>query len=46
MSSSIENLDNKKLEIHKDLFPLDWSDFWGTFLVTVGLLIAASGGIG
>lgn len=31
---------------HKDLFPLDASDFWGTILITVGLLIAASGGIG
>jgi uncharacterized membrane protein YfcA len=31
---------------HKDLFPLDTSDYWGTFLVVIGLLIAASGGIG
>lgn len=31
---------------HKDLLPFDWSDFWGTLLVTLGLLIAASGGIG
>lgn len=31
---------------HKDLFPLDASDYWGTFLVVIGLLIAASGGIG
>ena len=31
---------------HKDLFPLDSSDIWGTILVTLGLLIAASGGIG
>ena len=28
---------------HKDLFPLDQSDFWGTILITLGLLIAASG---
>lgn len=31
---------------HKDLFPLDESDYWGTLTVTLGLLIAASGGIG
>lgn len=31
---------------HKDLLPFDQSDFWGTLLVTLGLLIAASGGIG
>ena len=31
---------------HKDLFPMDASDFWGTFLVVAGLLVAAAGGIG
>ena len=31
---------------HKDLFPLDSSDYWGTFLVALGSMIAASGGIG
>eukprot|EP01036_Dinobryon_divergens_P026734 gene26734-35414_t len=31
---------------HKDLFPFDWSDIFGTVLVTLGILIAASGGIG
>lgn len=31
---------------HKDLFPLDDTDWWGTILVTLGLLVAASGGIG
>ncbi len=31
---------------HKDLFPLDNSDWWGTILMTLGLLVAASGGIG
>lgn len=31
---------------HKDLFPLDATDIWGTVLVTLGLLVAASGGIG
>lgn len=31
---------------HKDLFPLDSSDIWGTILVGLGLMIAASGGIG
>ena len=34
------------LQPHKDLFPLDASDYWGTILVVLGLLIAASGGIG
>lgn len=31
---------------HKDLLPLNSSDYWGTTLVVFGLLIAASGGIG
>jgi hypothetical protein len=31
---------------HKDLYPLDSADIWGTILVTLGLLVAASGGIG
>lgn len=31
---------------HKDLFPLDTSDYLGTALVGVGLMIAASGGVG
>jgi len=31
---------------HKDLLPLDASDYWGTFAVTLGLLVAAAGGIG
>ena len=31
---------------HKDLFPLDASDWWGTTFVTLGLLVAAAGGIG
>ncbi len=31
---------------HKDLYPFDASDYWGTFLVVLGLLVAASGGIG
>lgn len=31
---------------HKDLFPLDSSDMWGTIFVILGLLVAASGGIG
>ena len=31
---------------HKDLFPLDSYDIIGTILVTLGLLIAASGGLG
>jgi uncharacterized membrane protein YfcA len=41
-------LDNYSHETHrhKDLFPLNSSDVWGTISVTLGLLIAASGGIG
>lgn len=31
---------------HKDLFPLDSSDYIGTVFVVLGLIIAASGGIG
>lgn len=31
---------------HKDLLPMDASDFWGTLTVTLGLLVAAAGGIG
>ena len=31
---------------HKDLFPLDSSDLFGFVCVCVGLMIAASGGIG
>lgn len=31
---------------HKDLFPLDSSDIYGTILIALGLMIAASGGIG
>lgn len=32
--------------MHKDLFPLDHYDIIGTILVGVGLMIAASGGVG
>lgn len=32
--------------LHKDLLPLDSSDVWGTTLAALGLMIAASGGIG
>lgn len=32
--------------MHKDLFPLDTRDWWGTILVIIGTMIAASGGIG
>jgi uncharacterized membrane protein YfcA len=31
---------------HKDLFPMDSSDIWGTIFVGLGLLVAASGGVG
>jgi uncharacterized membrane protein YfcA len=33
-------------EEHKDLFPFNWADFWGFALATIGLLLAAGGGIG
>ena len=26
---------------HKDLYPLDGSDFWGLFLASLGLMVAA-----
>jgi Sulfite exporter TauE/SafE len=32
--------------VHKDLFPLDNSDISGSLMIGVGLMIAASGGIG
>ena len=31
---------------HKDAFPLDTNDYFGMLLMTVGLMIAAAGGIG
>lgn len=31
---------------HKDLFPMDSMDNWGTLFVIVGLMVAASGGVG
>jgi uncharacterized membrane protein YfcA len=31
---------------HADLFPLTTSDYWGFFLATLGLMVAAGGGIG
>ena len=36
----------QELARHKDLFPLDHYDYIGTILVGVGLMIAASGGVG
>lgn len=38
-------LENTK-RMHKDLFPLDQWDIVGTLLVGLGLMIAASGGVG
>ncbi len=32
--------------VHKDLFPMNSADFWGTIFVGLGSMIAASGGIG
>jgi len=43
-SSSGSNVNGRHQ--HKDLFPLDSSDIWGCVLVALGLLVAASGGIG
>jgi uncharacterized membrane protein YfcA len=40
LEQTVENLS------HKDLFPMDSTDWWGTITVTLGLLIAAAGGIG
>jgi len=31
---------------HKDLFPLDQSDIWGLLFTSLGLMVAAGGGIG
>lgn len=48
-SSHFSQQFNRVLETvskHKDLFPLDQSDYFGTVLVGVGLMIAASGGVG
>jgi len=36
----------EEVKAHKDLFPLDSSDYWGTFFVSLGLMVAASGGVG
>ena len=36
----------QELDRHKDLFPLDNNDYVGTFLIGIGLMIAASGGVG
>jgi hypothetical protein len=48
ITSQIQRLLEKtKLAIgHKDLFPLDQSDIVGSILVGIGLMIAASGGVG
>ena len=35
-----------RASLHKDLFPINQADVIGSFLVAVGLMIAASGGIG
>ena len=34
------------IKIHKNLFPMNTMDYIGTFLVIIGLIISASGGIG
>ena len=35
-----------EIDAHKDLFPLEPDDYWGFFFVCLGLMVAASGGIG
>ncbi|RYH31151.1 hypothetical protein EON65_03295 [archaeon] len=35
-----------ELQRHKDLLPMDSYDIWGTIFTSLGLMIAASGGIG
>lgn len=44
ISERVRNL--IELQRHKDLFPFNQSDIWGSIAVTLGLLVAASGGIG
>lgn len=48
LSSSYDSFHRNLIGLggHKDLFPLDSYDIWGTIFVVLGLLIAASGGIG
>jgi len=43
-NNGIRNL--SEIGQHKDLLPLDSSDVWGTVFVGLGLLVAASGGVG
>jgi hypothetical protein len=45
LSDSVQRL-LSNVHRHKDLLPLDTSDVWGTIFTTVGLMVAASGGIG
>lgn len=40
------NINPEARSHHKDLFPMDAADLWGTFLIGLGSMIAASGGIG
>ena len=44
--SSSRLLQSQGVGKHKDLFPMNIRDYVGTFLVIIGLIIAASGGIG
>ena len=46
LSAKSPSVQSQESVAHKDLFPFDWSDIFGTVLVTLGILIAASGGIG
>lgn len=44
--SGSEEMTESSPPLHKPLFPLDATDFWGFFAAAIGLMIAASGGIG
>ena len=44
--NEIRRLTTESSYEHKDLFPLNNSDYYGTILCILGLMIAASGGIG
>lgn len=46
VSRYLTDTSSESISTHKDLFPMTTSDVVGTILVGVGLMIAASGGVG
>lgn len=46
MTDSLHRMLTAEGERHKDLFPMDSADIWGTIFTVLGLMVAASGGIG